>query len=158
MPSERKRKLLFKYTSFCSVPGSRVRVHESGFTSPGLRVRVYESDSRFRSVPYSIRPLTCTQMYRSHSYYRPGWRAMAGLLTACKRTCVCCFKVVQWIPVVFVSAVIIWGYYVYVFEMNISGNKDIKLLAICVVLLCLQTSKPEPWVPPDLRVSGYSHS
>ena len=65
---------------------------------------------------------------------------MAGLFTACKRTCICCFKVVQWIPVIFVSAVLIWGYYVYVFEMNISGKgifarspsgqKYIDLLAI----------------------------
>jgi len=41
------------------------------------------------------------------------------MLTACKRTFRCFVRAVAWIPVIFVSAVIIWGYYVYVYVMNI---------------------------------------
>lgn len=44
------------------------------------------------------------------------------MLTACKRTFRCFVRAVAWIPVIFVSAVIIWGYYVYVYVMNISGE------------------------------------
>lgn len=43
------------------------------------------------------------------------------LLTGCRALCRCVFRVLAWLPVVFVTIVVLWGYYVYVYIMNISG-------------------------------------
>ena len=44
------------------------------------------------------------------------------IVSACNRLCRCIIRVLAWLPVVFVSAIILWGYYVYVYIMNISGT------------------------------------
>jgi len=45
------------------------------------------------------------------------------MTTACRRTFRCFIRAVSWIPVIFVSLLIAWAYYVYVYVMNISGER-----------------------------------
>ena len=40
---------------------------------------------------------------------------------ACRKAVDICMRVMYWLPVLFVTAVILWGYYVYMYVMNISG-------------------------------------
>ena len=49
-------------------------------------------------------------------------RKMARLSDACRRTCRCLFRAFLWVPVIIVCAILLWGYYVYVYVMNISGE------------------------------------
>jgi hypothetical protein len=44
------------------------------------------------------------------------------VLSACRALCHCAFRVVSWLPVVIVAIILIWGYFVYVYIMNISGE------------------------------------
>ena len=46
------------------------------------------------------------------------------MATACRRTFRCFIWTVAWIPVIFVSLLIVWAYYVYVYVMNISGKRQ----------------------------------
>ena len=47
---------------------------------------------------------------------------MAGLLEACQNCCYYCLRGVYWVPVGFVVLIVSWGYYVYVYTLNLSGK------------------------------------
>ena len=51
------------------------------------------------------------------------------MASACSKATRAVIRVVSWIPVLFVTAVLLWGYYVYVYVMNISGT---CLSVVCV--------------------------
>ena len=51
--------------------------------------------------------------------------------SACGKAGRSVLRVVAWIPVLFVAAVLIWGYYVYVYVMNISGEFKCALWLEC---------------------------
>lgn len=91
------------------------------------------------------------------------------MLTACKRTFRCFVRAVAWIPVIFVSAVIIWGYYVYVYVMNISGKSTHCFKVVdytnCMFPIFLPGAFPKGSPTVSALVSGwkvyanqYSHS
>ena len=46
------------------------------------------------------------------------------LVSALRRSARITLRVLAWIPVVIVALVLIWGYYVYVYVMNISGEYE----------------------------------
>lgn len=48
------------------------------------------------------------------------------LLSSCKRALRSFIRVVSWLPVVFVTALMVWGYFVYVWVMNLSGKATIN--------------------------------
>lgn len=49
-------------------------------------------------------------------------------LSACRRTTRCMIRILAWVPVLIVAVVLLWGYYVYVYVMNISGIAVIRPL------------------------------
>lgn len=44
------------------------------------------------------------------------------LATSLRQACRFSLRLLAWIPVIIVALVLIWGYYVYVYVMNISGK------------------------------------
>lgn len=48
--------------------------------------------------------------------------------SACSKATRTVIRVISWIPVIFVTAVLVWGYYVYVYVMNISGKYKMYVL------------------------------
>ena len=44
------------------------------------------------------------------------------LISALRRAARITLRILAWIPVLIVALVLIWGYYVYVYVMNISGE------------------------------------
>ena len=44
------------------------------------------------------------------------------LVSGCRRAARLTLRLLAWVPVLLVTLVLIWGYYVYVYVMNISGK------------------------------------
>ena len=47
---------------------------------------------------------------------------MSRVLNTCRASIRCTFRLLAWIPVLFVAILLTWGYYVYVYIINISGK------------------------------------
>ena len=48
------------------------------------------------------------------------------LVSALRKSARLTVRIVAWIPVLIVSLVLIWGYYVFVYVMNFSGKFDLE--------------------------------
>ncbi|RWS04857.1 palmitoyltransferase ZDHHC2-like protein [Dinothrombium tinctorium] len=47
--------------------------------------------------------------------------------------CQFCVNIFKWVPVVFITAVLAWGYYAYVFELCISTMESVILKIVCLI-------------------------
>ena len=57
---------------------------------------------------------------------RPRVRVRGGvslMLAGCRQCIYGVLKLVAWVPVLFVTVLLIWGYYVYVYIINLSGKE-----------------------------------
>lgn len=66
---------------------------------------------------------TCiVQLHLMKLVFRTKNLRMSSFVEICRRCLYFSLRIVAWVPVLFVTALLLWGYYVYVYIIHLSGE------------------------------------